>query len=293
MEIITSYEEVDFELLKNSNAILYKWRCYFNIPENEKMNFFIDMYNNKRKFVDDLEQDKIKEFEKDYSNMFYALQVENTIINKFYHMVLHMIKKLRIYENRHDHYMDLGLLTIRSAVWSYRQISDSNIKFSTYCYNGLLYRMRGENSKIYISQNRKRKLYAKNYTDISKQDLNYHFQNLAVSKLDDSLEQAESVKIIKDIISKIKMDEDDMTLFSVFIERDSLDKNWNKKYMNYFIDKYNKTITKQAIYNKLFKIQKKIWVEYAKNFGIPTDNFNYIFLNNSATRQSIKRKSMS
>jgi hypothetical protein len=152
MQEIEYWEDVDLARLQKSNGLADKWHKYFGISENYKFKFFINMMKNKEEYLEKLPSEKKDEFKSDYKNMFYAKLCENAILKKYYYLILYLIRKFQVDSQYHDHYLDLGLLSIRHSIWSFLDIEKKS-GLTTYVYAGIFRRFMGEKGKIIIKTN--------------------------------------------------------------------------------------------------------------------------------------------
>jgi hypothetical protein len=291
MQEIEYWEDVDLARLQKSNGLADKWHKYFGISENYKFKFFINMMKNKEEYLEKLPSEKQDEFKSDYKNMFYAKLCENAILKKYYYLILYLIRKFQVDSQYHDHYLDLGLLSIRHSIWSFLDIEKKS-GLTTYVYAGIFRRFMGEKGKIIIKTKRKKYIkikFASELKSASKDD-RCGFENvLAVAQESVSeLEELETNSVFSEIIASANLDADEKVLLNLYMQRDNIQNNWNLKYFEYHKLKFGKSITKQAIYNKLFKTQRKIWSIYTKKFNLPYQDDRLRFLNNSNTRKSKK-----
>ena len=284
--------DVCFENLKAANSLLSYWAKYFKITQHKQLQFFIDMMKNKEKYIEKLPENKKKKFKKDFATMFYAYDVENVLLNQFIHVVPNVIKRLKISQNHVEDYRSEGLLAIRRAIWSYKQ-HEMNTSFMTYCYKGVLLRLSGEGSKIILRKNRKKNKITALASEIcSEKGREDKIMSSAVSREVSGIEkviESENSEIINNILHQVNLDADEKYLISNYMMRDQIDNNWNNKYLEYYKSKYNKSISKQAVHNKLFKIQRKLWQIYCDKTKTKLNDSRYLFLNNAATRVAAKR----
>lgn len=290
MEIL-DIEFVCYEKLKKANAKLHKWAKHFGITIHKKIEFYIDLYKNKEKYYAELPVEKRSQFSKDHKVMFYALQVENAVIKQYYNTILHMIRKFKITTDKVDHFRDAGLYSIRNSIWCFTN-HKSKVSFMTFCYNGLFLRFRSEGYKINLKRQRKKYKHFIFATDIvdSKRT---NFFDLATDKKVKSVEEIaidkEHDHTIAEIFMKANLDEDELYVIKSYMERDNLNTTWNSDCIEYFKNKYNRSFSKQAIHNKLFKIQRKLWCIYSKKQNLPIYDKNLLFLHNASTRNAERR----
>ena len=150
-------EKVDQKKLRVSNDLGKKWAERLGIKKNSHLKFMIDLMKNKKKYLDLLDSRYKSQFSKDYSKMFYAYEIENIVVEQYYHCVAHCLAKLNIPEHLRDDFQAIGLMGLRSAVWNFRT-HKTNATLFTYCFNGVFNRILGLKTKHAKSFNKVRKI---------------------------------------------------------------------------------------------------------------------------------------
>jgi hypothetical protein len=148
----------------------------------------------------------------------------------------------------------------------------------------------GEKGKILIKTKRKKYINIRFASDFKFENFESHrgFENtLAVAQEKvPQIEELETNLMFSDMIDSANLDIDEKVLLNFYMQRDNIDSSWNTKYIEYHKEKFGNKITKQAVYNRLFRLQRKIWNVYTKKFNIPFYDNRFRFINNSNTRKS-------
>ena len=292
---ILEIEPASYEKLKKSNGILHKWAKHFGVSIHKKIDFYIDLYKNKDKYYSELPSEKKSKFTKDHKVMFYALQVENALIKQYYNTILHMIRKFKITTDKVDHFRDAGLSSIRNSIWSFTN-HKSKVSFMTFCYNGLFLRFRSEGHKVNLKRHRKKYKHFISVTDIVADKKNNFFELSAdqdALPAHQHLINKEHENVVAQVFAEANLDEDECFIIKSYMQRDNLNLSWNADCIEFFKSKYNRSLRKQAIHNKLFKIQRKLWVIYSKKYGLTFYDKNLLFLHNASTRNAERRSAKS
>ena len=253
----------NLDMLRHSNDIAYKWAKHFKFSSNKYLTSVIKMYKNKSFFSAKLSKNNRKLFLEDYTKMFYAIEVENEIIKQYYHVITHIIKKLKIEQSLAEYYIEIGMYTLRQSVWNYRT-HEANVKFITFCYNGIHMRLRGERSKLVMYNNRKKRVLERLESDIIKKEDYNGFSNMCVFNHDvnEKIEEEEVQSLFSKAIDISNLQEDELFLLTEYMNRDYLNQNWNEIYRNKFKNtgKNGNTISRQGVHNKLMAIQRKVYL---------------------------------
>ena len=255
------------EKLRAANDLLYKWGSHFKFPTNNFMAKSIGIYKNKSKYSKRLSKNKRKVFLEDFKTMFYAFEAENEIIKQYYYIILHIIKKLRVDLSLHEYYIEVGLHTLRQSIWTYRSHA-SNVKFITYCFNGITLRLKGEGSKLHKYNNRlKRRLERLDSDIFGDAEVSGFVEICPVThNPSENIENEEVNSLFSKAIEIAALKEDEAFLLKEYMSRDNLNTEWNgnyrKKYNN--TGKNGNTISRQGVHNKLLFIQKKIYLSLVK-----------------------------
>lgn len=279
--------------LKISNDIAHKWATHFKFSVNRYLENMIDVYNNKNKYTRILNSKKRKQFNEEYKKMFYALEVENNILKQYYYTILCTIRRIKVPFNLQDHYMEVGLNTLRAAIWNYKTHS-CDVKFITYCMKCLQMRLQGERIKIHIHKNRKKRVGEILAIDLIKEDnKNTVFENLnsIIENLDVNNNINHANNLYQKIIDNSNLKEDEFFLLKAFMERDRLNTNWVKIYKNKYptTGKNGNTMSRQGISNKLISIQQKLFYVLIKVTGGKFDILKFPFAKSQRFLREEKR----
>ena len=113
-------ELVDFEKLKKSNDLCFKWSKRMKISRRDYMKFILSIYKNPESIIEKIKPRYLTEYKKDIQNMFYAQQIENLLAEQYHAMIFNIMHKMRIDFEKFDEFVTDGFLAIRSATWQYR-----------------------------------------------------------------------------------------------------------------------------------------------------------------------------
>ncbi len=267
------------EKLRQANDLLYKWSLHFKFQKNNFLASAIGLYKNKSKFSRRLSKNKRQLFIQDCKTMFYALEVENEIIKQYYYLIIHIMKKLSVDADLDEYYKEIGLHTLRQSIWSYRS-HESNVKFITYCFNGVSLRLKGERSKLHQYRNRLKRRLERLESDIFDGSNSGSFSEICPVYDDPSgnLEQVETNYLFMKAIQDSNLKEDETFLLMEYMNRDGLNNDWNKTYRKKYTNtgKDGNTISRQGVHNKLMMIQRKVYLSLTRlgyNFNIVNTRF--------------------
>lgn len=261
---------VDFKKLRKCNDVCKKWADRSNIGKNDYINFIINLRKNPHFYKDQLEVRFRCQFVKDVKYMFYAFDIENIVVEQFYHSVSSILTNLRITGNQRDELFSVGLYAIRSAVLNFRN-HKSNASLFTFVYNGIYQKITGNIFKEKLKTKR-RKNFCINESDIfgnKKNKLN--MESMAFEKInyDESLEHEEAKDCINKLFLESDLTQDEIYLMNQYMRRDIDSPTWNAKYRENFEKINGKKISKQGVFCKLAKIQRKMWATYSKIKNVP------------------------
>lgn len=256
------YEMINIDKLRKSNDIGKKWADRFGISKNDYMRFIIDLKKNKNKYLQKLENKFRSQFSKDYKVMFYAAEVEEKIIQQFYHIVQHCLIKLCIKETYRDEYYSIGLTSLRSAIWNYRT---HKIKASlfTFCFNGVFHRLLGLKTKLHSlnsNPNKKNTIIESDYLSTNKKSkFDLGAMKATVVDFDLNLENEESKSLLNSLLEQTELKDDEIFLLQSFMSRYDETPHWCRLYREKFLTKEGKMVSRQGVHCKLVIIQKKLF----------------------------------
>lgn len=261
---------VDFKKLRKCNDVCKKWADRFGIGKNDYINFIINLKKNPYVFKDQLEVRFRCQFVKDIKYMFYAFDIENLVVEQFYHSVSSILTNLKISGNQRDELFSVGLYAIRSAVLNFRN-HKSNASLFTFVYNGIYQKITGAIIKEKAKARRRKKICV-NESDMpnskkSKATMDY----IAFEKInyDENFEQDEAKDCVSKLFSESNLTKDEMLLINKYMHRDIDSPSWNAEYREIFEQNNGRKISKQGVFCKLAKIQRKMWATYSKIRKVP------------------------
>lgn len=250
---------VDFDKLRSSNNLGHKWSKKFQIHSTRYMRFIIDCKNNPETYLALLSVDADKkEFLHDLENMFYALEVENLLVEQFHNAIISILKRLGVDSRHYEDYISHGLLAIRSSVWMYRL---TTTKFSSFAYNGIYNRILGLISR---KSGKEKKQQRRTVQIVNLSDLH--------SDLDTGRDWYEEASIDKEPVSysddqPLNMDElvqmadltsEEILLLDFFLMKAKGVIAWNKLYRAEVLKQTGQKLTKQGVAWRLRHLQIKM-----------------------------------
>lgn len=260
--LVEFYEKINIEKLRISNDIGKKWADRFQISKNDYMKFIIDIKKNKNKYFNSLEGRFKSQFSKDYKCMFYAAEVESAVIEQFYHAVQHCLTKLQVREANREEFHSIGLTSLRSAVWTYRT-HKLKASFFTYCFNGIFHRILGMKTKLYNTKNnlnKKTMVLETDYIPASKRSMfGIADMKTTIVDFDRNIEDEESQNLLKSLLEKTPLKEDEIFLLTNFMSRHDETPDWCRLYREKFPTKEGKMVSRQGVHCKLAIVQRKIF----------------------------------
>lgn len=244
-------EEIDLDFLRESNLLAIKWAEKCNIMRNAYMDFAIAMAKNPDAFAETLSATDKKEFSKDRTKMFYAFKVEDQLIRKFHRAVYHVMKRFRVKnKNLFDDLSSLGFQTVRSSIWRY---SKSDVKLSTFVFNGLICAYRGMLSHRQVARNKK-----KNFISFSAVSKDFEKQSRVDLKAEDPAKIAASVTLPQ-IIKESKLTADEVEILEFFMSKGcGHGFNWCTHYQNSMRSQNRKVHHRSVLQKKVVVIKRKI-----------------------------------
>lgn len=262
-------EIVDFEKLKKCNTICYKWCRHFKIKKVHYMRFVCNILKNQQHYAQKLSAKYKDQFAEDCKIMFYALEVENILIEQYNAMVFNIMKRMRISYDRYDDFITDGLMAIRSAVWQYRTYK-VKASFTTYAHRAIFMRIRGKLHKERLKQLTKGDLKIKCVSDFENEEFNLEncgmHKDYAINKENIDLE-------IDNIIVGCNLTDQEAMLLRSFVNRRIDVSMWYIEYRAKYINKQlNKPFSRQSIYNHLEVVHKKV-IAYLQSKDILPDGY--------------------
>lgn len=258
-------ELVSIEKLKIANDCCKKWADRLGIKKNDYVKFVIDLKKNPNDYKQKLPVQYRSQFSKDHKVMFYAMEVENIIIEQYYNTVTHIINKIKVKECFRDDFLAIGLTAIRSSIFNYRTHKVS-ASFFTFCFNGVFRKLVGTKYKMAMRMKKKKGLQF-TATDMSKSESKpFRIGEVpgASVNYDQNFESQEAELQKDQIIYKSGLTDDEIYLVKLYMTRNTDNPKWNQVYRNYHINKTGKSISKQGVFVKLYKAQKKMWFTFTE-----------------------------
>lgn len=258
---------VNFEKLRKSNDLLKKWHTRFKIKKSGFMQFMQNMRKNPQFYINKLEQQYKSAFSKDHKTMFYASEVENILLEQYYPMLINIIKKLHIEECHFDDCLTHGLLSIRNSVWQFRS-HERKASFFTFCYNGAYIGILGKKFNLTKKTKIQNNIKTINESDIYNPQQNGNFLQTIICKSSNPHEIYEKLftNDIKTLLKECDLNSQELEIINRYINRYSETGTgrckWLNEYRKQFPKADGKIMSKQAVHQKLARIQRKIWNVY-------------------------------
>lgn len=249
--------DVDFDLLIASNKLGHGWSNYFDVSCNRYMNFIIDIKKHPHVYLNRLDADDRDKLQSDLASMFYALEVEEYLVSKFYYTIFSVLKRMKISSTKYDDYISCAMLAIRTSVWTYRMTS---IKFSNYVYNGIYQRILGILTRESKSKKKlnKRKISVCNLSDLTGGDKDKEDWYEKAAEVLDKPFSDESELSMEDIICKAKLSKQEVELLQFYMMKDEGVHGWSKMYREHVLKEYGESLSKQGTASRLKNVQGKI-----------------------------------
>jgi hypothetical protein len=132
----------DFDRLRKSNGLLYKWSIYFEIKNCSFLNFVYKFQKNKNVFFKKIKCPvKRVEFLDDWDFMFFARKIENDLIRQYMPVVFKVLRRFKIKNQEiYENAFDVAISALRGSVWRYRL---ETVKFLSYAMTGIICAVRG------------------------------------------------------------------------------------------------------------------------------------------------------
>ena len=279
MEVICMDESaVDFALLRKANYLLFKWSKRENISKTFFVRWCLQTYKNLDEYKKTLPVNMRSAFAKDVKVMFYALEVEDSLIKKYTQMIWFIITKLKIKEQLYEDMYSLGLLTIRNSIWQYRT-HKTKCSFTTWVHNSLFLRIKGNYNKE-MKKLLTRKKYVYNITDYSSELVMEEFSDRSNYFLQDS-ELLDANESYAEMLKHAKLSESELFMLETFMKRhDKIymadKKSWHQEYaVRYQSESITGKLTREAIRQRLMKLLRKCWIAWYKSKNLPAPKFNF------------------
>lgn len=255
-------EVVDFEKLRRCNDLCWKWAQRFGATQHDFIRFVVRMRNDLDGLKKRLEVRFRCQFVKDCKIMFYAVEVEEILVNQYTAMIFSILRRLRVPANEQEELITEGLVAIRNSTWHFRNIKGAKASFTTFCYNSIMLRIRGLRIKDYQKRQRRENItFVNNASDMSE---NFNF-NMFSKDYSQNLEENNHNSEIDGILELCKLTEKETFLIRSFMNRfqgeseGRVQGRWYDKFAEKFPNpQFNKTYSRQGIYNQLVKVQMKI-----------------------------------
>jgi hypothetical protein len=257
---------VDFEKLKKCNDICHKWSTRFGIGKREYMRFMYNIFKNPESVKKQLEVKYRSQFTKDCKVMFYAAEVENVLIKQYHAMIFNIMKKFRIDQNDFDEYVTDGFMAIRAATWQYRTYK-VKASFTTYAHRAIFMRIKGKLCKEKEKRDRRHNLRISFESDYDEGSFNIN-NHVNCKQYSDSERELESD--IENVIIQNKLNDQEAMMLRSFANHKMDNGRWYDEYRKKYInEKIGLPYSRQAIYNQLEILHKKLLKFFEKNDMLP------------------------
>jgi hypothetical protein len=257
---------VDFEKLKKCNDICHKWSTRFGIGKREYMRFMYNIFKNPESVKNQLEVKYRSQFTKDCKVMFYAAEVENALIKQYHAMIFNIMKKFRIDQNDFDEYVTDGFMAIRAATWQYRTYK-VKASFTTYAHRAIFMRIKGKLCKEKEKRDRRHNLRISFESDYDEGSFNIN-NHVNCKQYSDSERELESD--IENVIIQNKLNDQEAMMLRSFANHKMDNGRWYDEYRKKYInEKIGLPYSRQAIYNQLEILHKKLLKFFEKNDMLP------------------------
>jgi DNA-directed RNA polymerase specialized sigma24 family protein len=257
---------VDFEKLKKCNDICHKWSERFGIGKRDYMRFMYNIFKNPESVKNQLEVKYRSQFTKDCKVMFYAAEVENALIKQYHAMIFNIMKKFRIDQNDFDEYVTDGFMAIRAATWQYRTYK-VKASFTTYAHRAIFMRIKGKLCKEKEKRDRRHNLRISFESDYDEGSFNIN-NHVNCKQYSDSERELESD--IENVIIQNKLNDQEAMMLRSFANHKMDNGRWYDEYRKKYInEKIGLPYSRQAIYNQLEILHKKLLKFFEKNDMLP------------------------
>lgn len=257
----------DVDKLRKSNDLAFKWFSRTGLPKKDYLKWVINCWKNPHEFKKTLTPSMRSAFAKDIKNMFYAAQIENDVILQYENMIPYVLKKLRHDVNMFEDLRAHGLHAIRNCCWQYRSIKARFVAqcgFTTFCHNSIFMRIRSEISKVRTVNNRRQK----KFKICTESNLGTKFSLSAFKEMrleEDSFAEQEKDSLYQNLISRAKLDEQEMFLLNCLVARTEIDNNsevkiWYAPYLKKYQHTFpNGRISREGVRLRVLRLQRKLW----------------------------------
>jgi len=267
-------ELVDFEKLKKSNDLCFKWSKRMKISRRDYMKFILSIYKNPESIIEKIKPRYLTEYKKDIQNMFYAQQIENLLAEQYHAMIFNIMHKMRIDFEKFDEFVTDGFLAIRSATWQYRTYK-IKASFTTFVHKAIFMRIKGQLNKNKLKKERRKNFNL--YYESSFDSETFNFNNFSKHIETECGNNFDSE--LNNLIYKCKLSPKEECMLRCFVNR-RIDCLWYEEYQRQFINtKTNEPFSRQSIYNQLLAVQNKIAKHMRSNnfidpkFTVPTTHY--------------------
>lgn len=252
-------EIVDFQKLRNSNSLGHKWSKKFQVHSTRYIRFIIDLKNNLPNYLSLLEDEEDRqELLKDHPHMFYAVEVENFLVEQFYNAIISVLKRLGVDKRNYEDFISHGFLAIRSSAWMYRL---STTKFSSFAYNGIYNRILGLVSRKSHKEKAKQKrvVHLVNLSDLYGDENDGQDWYEESSKIDSAETNFDEQPLcMEEIIKSAGLSEEEQLLLEYFVMKSKGVAGWNRLYREEVLKRTGQNLSKQGVAWRLQHIQGKI-----------------------------------
>lgn len=261
---------VDFEKLKKCNDICHKWSERFGIGKRDYMRFMYGIFKNPESVKNQLESKYRSQFTKDCKVMFYAAEIEDTLIRQYHAMIFNIMKKFRINQNDFDEYITDGFMAIRAATWQYRTYK-VKASFTTYAHRAIFMRIKGKLCKEKEKRDRRHSLKINFESDYEEEcfSIDNHINCKQYSDSERDLEAD-----IESVISESKLTDQEAMMLRSFANHKLDTGRWYDEYRKKYInEKIGQPFSRQSIYNQLELLHTKLFKFFRRNDMLP-EKFN-------------------
>ena len=263
----------DVAKLRRCNDLLWKWFCRSGEKQNKYYSWVIACWQNPERFKKTLTPPMKSAFAKEVKFMFYAAEIEEAVIKQYEKMIPHVLKKLKFQNHDFDDLYQVGMHAIRKCVWHYRNMS-VKCGLTTFCFNSIFLRIRGQLSKVSTLKNRREKKFSISFEN--EMDVNFKLSNSHCRlRKHKEIEFDETPELLKKILQKADFKQDEVYLIELLLKRhDHIptedDKLWYSKYLSNFAHTFPKNkITREGFRQRLLKLQQKFWFYYRLVQNLP------------------------
>lgn len=256
---------VDFEKLKKCNDLCHKWSLRLKIERKKYMKFMYIIFKNPELFKEKIQVNYRSQFSKDCKTMFYAAEIENVLLQQYHAMIFNIMKKFRIDPNNFDEYITEGFMAVRASVWQYRTYK-IKASFTTYAHRSIFMRIKGKLCKDKEKRDRRGNLKISCESDYDKSsfsiDTHHNCKQYALTE-DTELD-------VENVIIQSKLSNQEAMMIRSFANHKIDSGRWYDEYRKKYInEKTGKPYSRQAIYNKLDILHRKLFDFFKENNMLP------------------------